>query len=126
MKDYVKSLTTARGSVAATSAEIETVVSLIEQFRGEVEGGVCIRRFEELLPETEERYFVFKGRAHARGGDAPALVHEVARRIDSPFFLVDLVSSASGDLRLIELGDSQVSDRKQWDADALVILFNTG
>jgi len=80
-----------------------------------VEGGVCIRKFEELLPETEERYFVLQGKAFARCGDVPALVNEIAGRISSPFFSVDTVFAASGELRLIELGDGQVSDRKQWD-----------
>ncbi|WP_334313903.1 ATP-grasp domain-containing protein, partial [Pseudomonas aeruginosa] len=32
------------------------------------------------------------------------------------FFSVDVVESTSGELRLMELGDGQVSDRKQWPA----------
>jgi ATP-grasp domain, R2K clade family 3 len=124
VKDYVKSLTTQRGSVAKTPQEIAEVVSLIEQYRGSIEGGVCIREFEQLIPETEERYFVFNGQAHARDGNVPEQVHEIAKRIQSPFFSVDLVSSASGDLRLIELGDGQVSDRKKWVAEQFISMFN--
>ncbi|MEN1500901.1 ATP-grasp domain-containing protein, partial [Pseudomonas aeruginosa] len=41
---------------------------------------------------------------------------QVAQRIDCPFFSVDVVESTSGELRLMELGDGQVSDRKQWPA----------
>jgi hypothetical protein len=126
VKDYVKSLTTQRGSVAATPQEVAEVVSLIEQYRGMVEGGVCIRRFEQLLPETEERYFVFNGQAHARTGNAPPLVHELAARIESPFFSVDLVSSESAGLRLIELGDGQVSDRKKWPAERFASMLRGG
>lgn len=110
----MKSLTTTRGSIASSVHEVEEIVSLIEQFRGEVEGGVCIRRYEDLLPETEERYFVLDGKAHGRGGDVPALVHEIARHAISPFFTVDVATRADGVLRLIELGDGQVSGLKQW------------
>lgn len=114
VKDYVKSLTTQRGSVAKTAEGIAEVVALIEQYRGSVEGGVCIRKFEELLPETEERYFVLDRKAFSRDGNVPSLVHELAALIPSPFFSVDTVISKSGQLRLIELGDGQVSDRKKW------------
>jgi hypothetical protein len=114
VKDYVKSLTTQRGSVAQTPEGIAEVVALIEQYRGSVEGGVCIRKFEELRTETEERYFVLNRKAFSRDGSVPALVVEVAERISSPFFSVDTVLDASGQLRLIELGDGQVSDRKRW------------
>ncbi len=114
VKDYVKSLTTQRGSVSQTPEGIAEVVALIEQYRGSVEGGICIRKFEELRPETEERYFVLHRKAFSRDGSVPALVAEVAKRIPSPFFSVDTVYDASGRLRLIELGDGQVSDRKKW------------
>lgn len=114
VKDYVKSLTTQRGSVSQTPEGIAEVVSLIEQYRGSVEGGICIRKFEELRPETEERYFVLNRKAFSRDENVPALVAEVAERVSSPFFSVDTVLDASGQLRLIELGDGQVSDRKKW------------
>jgi len=126
VKDYVKSLTTQRGSVAESPEDIADVVALIEQYRGSVEGGVCIRKFEELLPETEERYFVLQGKAFARCGDVPALVNEIAGRISSPFFSVDTVFAASGELRLIELGDGQVFDRKQWDGERFAEMLSSG
>jgi hypothetical protein len=96
VKDYVKSLTTQRGSVSQTPEGIAEVVALIEQYRGSVEGGICIRKFEELRPETEERYFVFRRKAFSRDGNVPALVVEVAERIPSPFFSVDTAFDASG------------------------------
>jgi hypothetical protein len=117
VKDYVKSLSIQRGSFASKPEEIGEVVALIEQYRGSVEGGVCIRKFEELFPETEERYFVFNRKAFSRDGKVPVLVQEVAQRIESPFFSVDTVLAASGQLRLIELGDGQVSDRKKWSPE---------
>lgn len=125
VKDYVKSLTTQRGAVSESPEGIAEVVALIEQYRGSVEGGVCIRKFEELLPETEERYFVLGGKAFSRDGDVPALVNDVAERITSPFFSVDTVLALSGQLRLIELGDGQVSDRKKWSADQFAAMLHS-
>lgn len=126
VKDYVKSLTTARGSVAASIHEVGEIVSLIEQYRGQVEGGVCVRRLESLLPETEERYFVIGGHAFARDGVVPQVVRDIATRVTSPFFSVDVVQAEGGDLRLIELGDGQVSDRKKWPAARFAQALNAG
>ena len=123
VKDYVKSLTTSRGSVANSVGEIAEIVSLIEKYRGQVEGGVCIRKFEHLASDTEERYFVFRGKPHARNGAVPEIVQAVVPRISSPFFSVDVVRSIDGELRLIELGDGQVSDKKQWPAERFVEIF---
>jgi hypothetical protein len=124
VKDYVKSLTTTRGSVARSTQEIVEIVALIEKFRGQVEGGVCVRQFEDLRVESEERYFVFKQKVFARVGVVPAIVERIAERIDSPFFSVDIVLNADGVSRLIELGDGQVSDRKKWEADRFVGILN--
>lgn len=124
VKDFVKSLTTSRGSVARSAVEVREVVDLIERYRGQLEGGVCIRELEDLLPETEERYFVFRGKAFARDGIVPELVKDIARRIESPFFSVDIVLNREGMPRLIELGDGQVSDRKKWPASTFIEALN--
>lgn len=120
VKDYVKSLTTARGSVADTPAQVVEVVDLIEKFRGRIDGGICVRRFEELDPDTEERYFVVAGTAFARDGNVPDIVQAVASRIASPFFSADVVKRKDGVLRLVELGDGQVSDRKKWSTSRFI------
>lgn len=123
VKDYVKSLTTNRGSVANHIDEIYEIIEGIKKFRGSIEGGVCIRQFEQLRPETEERYFVFQGKVFARDGIIPPLVEVVSARINSPFFSIDTVLNADGELRLIELGDGQVSDIKKWKASEFVKIF---
>ncbi|MBC3935510.1 ATP-grasp domain-containing protein [Undibacterium sp. CY7W] len=125
VKDFVKSLTTSRGSVAKNAAEVHEVVTLIERYRGKLEGGVCIREFEDLLHETEERYFVLRGKVLARNGIIPDIVQDIARRIESPFFSVDIVFNTEGKPRLIELGDGQVSDRKQWPANTFIEALNS-
>lgn len=124
VKDFVKSLTTARGSIARNVAEVQEVIQLIEHYRGQLEGGVCIREYEDLQPETEERYFVFRGKAFARDDVVPAIVEKIAQRINIPFFSVDIILNSEGAPRLIELGDGQVSDRKKWPADKFVDIFS--
>jgi hypothetical protein len=123
VKDYVKSLTTLRGSVAKTIDEIPEIIALIEKYRGQIEGGICIREYEEFRPETEERFFAFHGRAYSRNGVVPDVVNEIASRIDSPFFSIDIVERADGVPRLIELGDGQVSDAKKWETEHFVRIF---
>lgn len=121
VKDYVKSLTTSRGSVAKSPSDISEVVSLIKQYRGRIEGGICIREFEEFEPNTEERYFVVNGIPHGRSGPVPDIVNKIAQLdIGSSFYSVDIVKAKSGELRLIELGDGQVSDKKQWTISQFV------
>ncbi|WP_397458347.1 ATP-grasp domain-containing protein [Pseudomonas asplenii] len=116
IKDYVKSLNTAGGSLVETPEQIQTVVNLMKQYRGQIEGGICVRKREDYREETERRYFVFQGQALSEDGEVPDLVEACARLIQSPFFSVDVVLRADGVLRIVELGDGQVSDRKTWPA----------
>lgn len=125
VKDFVKSLTTSRGSVAKDAAEVKEVVALIEQYRGQIEGGVCVREWEDLLPDTEERFFVLHGRPMARDGIIPQIVQDIAGRIGSAFFSIDIVLNRDGVPRLIELGDGQVSDRKKWPAQTFIAALMT-
>jgi hypothetical protein len=48
----------------------------------------------------------------------------IAQRIDSPFFSVDTVMRADPELRVVELGDGQVSDRRRWPVEAFLDIFN--
>ncbi|MEC4804378.1 MAG: ATP-grasp domain-containing protein [Jaaginema sp. PMC 1079.18] len=115
VKDYVKSNTTAIGSIARSAQEAVKIVGLIKEFRGEVEGGVAIRRVESFTPGTEARYFVMRGKAYSRHGkELPEVVASVAKRIVSPFYSVDIAQTVKGDWRIVELGDGQVSDKKEW------------
>ena len=111
VKDYVKSLKTSRGSIVRDPAELGAVVSEMEQFRGEIEGGLCVRRVEPFVAESERRYFVLDRRAFSADGQpVPDLVGQVAERIPSPFFSVDVIRREDGVLRLVEVGDGQVSE----------------
>lgn len=123
LKDYVKSLSIEGGSMVRDLAKIPEVIAKMKSYRGQIEGGLCARQIEDFDPATEERFFVFRGRPFSRNDFVPDVVHEAAVRINSPFFTVDTVKRRDGIVRIIELGDGQVSDGKQWSAVQLVGLF---
>ena len=118
LKDYVKSLSTDTGSFVNDLNEIPTVLSKMKKYRGIIEGGVCARQIEDFVPDSEVRYFVFQGKVHGPSSEAiPEIVEVAAQRIASPFFSVDTAVRTDEKLRIIELGDGQVSDLKSWNTD---------
>jgi len=120
VKDYVKSLKTSVGSLVRDTAEVGRVVAEMKEYRGDIEGGVCVRRVEDFLVETERRYFVIRDRAYAPNplDPIPDVVAVCAERVPSPFFSVDVVTRVDGVERVVEVGDGQVSDLVGWSAEA--------
>ena len=125
IKDYVKSLKTSVGSRINSPEQAALVTAEMLKFRGKIEGGFCVRRVEEFIPESEQRYFVLNGKAHSAEGAAPPIVEECAKRIHSPFFSVDVVQREDGVLRIVEVGDGQVSDLVGWTPDQFVSIFTS-
>lgn len=125
LKDHVKSLSTDGGSLVRDLGKIPEVVAKMRKYRGQIEGGLCARRIEDYDPESERRFFVYRGQAF--GDHEPVLepVAEAASVISSPFFTVDVARTRAGDLRIVELGDGQVSDRKHWAAGDFMAIFGT-
>jgi hypothetical protein len=79
---------------------------------------------EPFITNSEKRYFVVDGKAFSAGGEpAPDLVQQVAPRIPSPFFSVDVIRREDGVLRVVEVGDGQVSDLVGWSASAFVAIW---
>jgi len=123
LKDYVKSLSTDGGSLVTSLDKIPEVIRKMKKYRGMIEGGLCAREIEDFVPATEQRHFVFKGKAYSVSGEVPDLVSLAAKAIKSPFFSVDTVQRQDGSLRIVELGDGQVSDRKNWSPEQFLQLF---
>lgn len=119
LKDYVKSLKTSPGSVVRDPAEAPAVVAAMLDYRGMIEDGICVRRFESFEPGTERRYFVLNGMPFAPTSDGPIpdTVRACANRISSPFFSVDVAVRSDCVTRVIEVGDGQVSDLVGWTAE---------
>ncbi len=116
IKDYVKSLKTSGGAIVSNPAEIRTVIAEMSKFRGTIEGGVCVRCVEDFIPETERRYFIIDGRSFAadRTISIPEIVIACASKIDSKFFAIDIIERRDGLLRVVEIGDGQVSGLVGW------------
>ncbi len=123
LKDYVKSLSTDGGSVVTDLAQIQEVIAKMKKYRGQIEGGVCVRRLESFLSETEQRYFVFQGKTFSIDGNIPDVVQKAVEKVSCSFFTVDVIQRSDGVLRIVELGDGQVSDRKQWTLEQFLVIF---
>jgi len=123
LKDYVKSLSTHGGSFITSLDQIPEVIRKMKKYRGMIEGGLCAREMEDFVPETEQRYFVYKGKPHAAEGEIPDLVLLAAKLIKSPFFSVDIIQRKDGTPRIVELGDGQVSDLKSWPPEKFISIF---
>jgi len=117
IKDYVKSLKTSVGSRITKPEQVVTVVTEMRRLRGVIEGGFCVRRIENFLPDTERRFFVVGGVPHVAIGDVPPIVFECAKRLRSQFYSVDVVQRTDGQFRIVEIGDGQVSDLVGWTPD---------
>lgn len=124
VKDYVKSLTTSRGSIAHSAQEIREIMSLLKQYRGEIEGGVCLRRVEAFDSTSEQRFFVMDGHVYGPRDEIPDKVIDIAKRMRSPFFSIDVINNDKGELRLVEIGDGQVSDTKEWSVERFVRMLS--
>ena len=123
IKDYVKSLKTSVGSRITNPEQAAAVVADMQRFRGIIEGGFCIRRVESFNADTERRFFVLNGVAHSAGGQIPGIVQECTKRFESRFYSVDVVERIDGKLRIVEVGDGQVSDLVDWKPEQFAKLL---
>jgi hypothetical protein len=118
LKDFVKSLKTGGTSVVTLPAQVPAVLENMEKYRGSIEGGVCVRFWEDFVPGSEKRFFVINGKFHGQDYSfdtrAMSILIRVAREIESPFFSVDLAQRTDGLFRVVEIGDGQVSDLVGW------------
>jgi ATP-grasp domain, R2K clade family 3 len=126
VKDYVKSLKTSVGYIVEDPKQIETVVSEMERYRGFIEGGLCIRRVEDFIADSERRYFVLNRTPYAAepGASIPDPVAHCAEAIPSAFFSVDVARRADGVDRIVEIGDGQVSDLVGWAVERFVDIWS--
>ncbi len=104
IKDYVKSLKTAAGSLLRSVDDVEQLIESMIKYRGMIEGGFCIREVEEFVPGSEIRYFIVHGKPYASDPEQsiPESVKEVCHRIISPFFSVDIVNTRTAEIELLK------------------------
>jgi hypothetical protein len=118
LKDFVKSLKTARGSIATSVDDAVALLSEFKRYR-DIEGGIAIRRVEDFVVDSERRFFVLRGCLFGPDdAGIPAIVDDVVARLPGrAFFSVDVVRRADGALRVVEVGDGQVSDLVGWSVE---------
>jgi hypothetical protein len=109
LKDFVKSLKTSTGSLIDHAEDAPKVLELMEKYRGTIEGGLCVRKYEPGLHD-EKRCFVINHEPRWMGVEEASFLYKIADLIDSPFFSVDYAYDANDQLRVVEIGDGQVSD----------------
>lgn len=120
VKDYVKSLKTASGSVLADLSNLPELIDNMLRYRGEIEGGLCIRKFEDFTPGTEKRFFCVNGTVYHPASDNFGIVVEsmyeplaAKVRLPSRFYSID-IALVGPRPRVVEVGDGQVSDLVGW------------
>lgn len=113
VKDFVKTTSIDGPPIVHTRQELRRLVEQMIEYRGQLEGGLCLRQVEQFVPGQERRYFVLNGQIYGPEDGKP-IIQEFCPSIDSPFFSVDLGQLQDGSWRVIELGDGQVSDLKEW------------
>jgi hypothetical protein len=127
IKDYVKSLKTSIGSIIERPEDIHTVTEEMQKYRGTIEGGLCVRRVEDFLPDSERRFFVVNGKPYDADSqtEIPANVFECTNRISSNFYSVDVICRLDGQLRIVEIGDGQVSDLVGWSVKRFLEIWQS-
>jgi hypothetical protein len=87
-----------------------------------VQGGLCIRRIEDLIAGSKRRYFALNRTPYAAepGADVPEPVAFCAGAIANPFSSVDIARRADGVKRIVEIDDGQVSDLVGWSIERFV------
>lgn len=125
VKDSVKSCTLGGPPIVRDFDELVALKGRMDEYRGYPESLLYFRRVEEFQSDRERRLFVIRGQVHHFDAPEAALTlgRQVAERIDSPFYSVDVVVRRDGVWRVVELGDGQVSDLKEWTPERLFLLF---
>jgi hypothetical protein len=80
-----------------------------------------VRDFVDLKPNSERRFFVMRGQVLGAGGAMlpEALQAAVAALQPRLFYSLDVAETLAGQPVLIEVGDGQVSDLKEWSVAEL-------
>ena len=115
---FVKGLSKSFGadSVVWSLAELEVLIKKYEIDIHNDANAFFVREFVPLSDQPEQRFFVVRGRAFGAGGATfPAVLAPVLLALQDRWFCsIDVAYTASGQPIVIEVGDGQVSDTKEW------------
>jgi len=121
LKDDVKS-----GGIVNGGVELRSALEKMRKYRGtDGAGRICLRQYHALDSYSEKRFFCFMGNVFSCDGNVPTIVSEIAKKIDSNFFSIDIIEDIHGKEWLVEIGDGQVSGMKKWTVDKFYEIFGT-
>lgn len=125
VKDFVKSLKTKKGSIVSSVEELTEVLNEMRRVRTRIEGGIALRKVYTVDTASETRFFVREGTVYSpkhASEDMQEMVAEVAKRHAAPFYSVDVIHTVEG-LKVVEIGDGQVSDHVGWELSEFVKIW---
>jgi ATP-grasp domain-containing protein len=86
----------------------------------------CKRTVEDFIADSERRRFVLNRTPYAAkpGASISNPVTHCAEAMPSPFFSVDVARLVDGVIRIVEIGDGQVSDLVGWSVERFIDIWN--
>ncbi|GGF27280.1 ATP-grasp domain-containing protein [Hymenobacter cavernae] len=117
---FVKSLTKSFGADSVISS-LPAFTALVQRHALAADEVLFIRSYQELSNQPEERYFAIQGQAYGAARKRfPVVLQPVLARLQSRWlYTLDVAYTASGTPLIIEVGDGQVSDTKEWSVAEL-------
>jgi hypothetical protein len=112
---FVKSLVKSFGDDSVVSSQ-EQLAGFWQQHELPAGEPLFVRDFIELKPASERRFFVVRGQVFGAGGAGlpQPLLEAVAALQPRLFCSFDVAETLAGQFVLVEVGDGQVSDLKEW------------
>lgn len=112
---FVKGLVKSFGSASLVSSQAQ-LDSFWQQQELPAGTPLFVRDYVELRPGSERRFFVVRGRAlGADGAKLPASLQPALTALRPRlFYSFDVAETTTGRPVLVEIGDGQVSDLKEW------------
>lgn len=112
---FVKGLAKSFGADSVVTSPAD-VAGLLHKHDVAPDEQLFIREFVELADRPEERFFAVRGVAFGASGQLfPAALQPALAALQSRWLCtIDVAYTAAGEAIIIEIGDGQVSDTKEW------------
>ena len=112
---FVKGLVKSFGADSRVGSLVEAR-QLVRRQALRAEEVLFVREFVALSPAPEQRFFAVHGQVFgAAGTEFPAELWPAVAALQSrPFYTIDVARTTDGQPLVIEVGDGQVSDVKEW------------
>jgi hypothetical protein len=112
---FVKGVVKSFGPASKITSQTD-LTSLLRKHQIAADELLFVREFIDLSARAEERFFAVQGVAYGASGCAfpPELRLALAQLQNRWFYTIDIAYTKQGQPIIIEIGDGQVSDTKEW------------